>query len=592
MKYLITTLSLLLSLQSIALNYIGEGTKPTLTCKSLSGIDTEGFSMDYKINVSITNFMGSPLLKSNMKWRESALSNILCLIPYGSKNVHEVRMTREMRGDIYPYQATVLMRITSTAYNESRTLYMAIDPGVLSTLEDEQSFNTPGIKSWDKLFFNIPQYVSTQDQDFLDKVDYLSEIDAKKVFSENFKVTGTSLVNIKYNLNKAKLEFTNIQREKNWKNLVSDAKDFGNWFAKEFKPHSRTLITQITNAFNKPLDESTRMLTDILHKVSIHELPQSLNPTDSQKREFKEFQEKIKKTFVDIEESIYNYNLFPQEIAETYENSNQQIAELMNQRRQELLSNQIDMSDSIITLDKDIRVYLECGSEKASVLLKKGFEFRPRRKIERPNIWFSDVRAFNNSVAYMCQEHSKSHLLKVVDLDSNLLFEHKLNDDVKYYIASYKEDVDVKDVAKVIMIDKKMLNINILDKGHEAYVDVMDAKNNMKLERISIGIPGVITSMISARKNQILSYHYNGNTSSMLKLTNIETTEVATISLNKLNVKGRKYNKFYIKDSRDGQILVHFYIESDISERRFSKSIIIKNSNIIEVSSEEIEKLP
>lgn len=592
MKYLITTISLLFSLQSIAFNYVGEGSKPTLTCKSLSGVDNEGFSIDYKLNVSITNLMGSPLVKSNIEWRESALANIVCLIPYGSKKVHEVKMTRKISGEIYPYQATVLMKISSPTYTKRKTLYMAVDPGVLSTLENEKSFNTPGVKNWDKLFFNIPQYISTQDQNLLEKVDYLSEIDAKKVFSENFKVISTSLVNIKYNLNEAKLEFTQLEREKNWKNLVSDAKDFGNWFAKEFKPQSRSLIEQLTNAFNSRLDESTRRLTDILHKVSIHDLPQSLNPTPDQKKEFKQLQEKVKNTLVNIEESINNYNLFPQEIDETFENSNQQIEEIMNQRRQELLSNQIDMSDAFMTLDKDTRVHLECGSERASVLLKKGFELRPRRNIERPNIWFSDAIVFNNSLAYICQEHSKSHLLKIVDLDSNLIFEHKINDDAEYYIGNHKEDVDVKDKAKVVMIDEKILNINILDKGHEAYVDIIYAKNDIKVESIALDEPMAITSMVSANKKQILSYHFNKDRKSILKLTDIETKEVARISLNKLNMKGRKYNKFYIKDSRDGQLLVHLYIESDISERRFSKSLIIKDANIVEITSEKIEKLP
>ncbi len=573
----------------MAFEYSNSGQVKILSCSEYMGQAKDSMSFNYDFKMSLTTFMGSPLIKSNLTWQHNVLMNQACIIPYGQKEALKVSIERKQKKEIYPYQAKVLLQLSSENYLSNKNIFLLLDPGVLSEYENEESFNTPAVKDWNKLFFTLSKnYLNTRES-IENNAKYLSAKDAKKYITSELKVVSMRTIDERFNLAELKLHYAKeLERKKN-NDIVKIAQKFYNWMMTEFPSDPENLTGLFKGLQKLPYDRAITQLNRLLEKVTTRDLQgNTYNTTAEQHRAYSLLQREIA-----VEHKRINNQIELRKVLRLNRKEENNIYDEIYNKRFYLEENQIDLTQGPLVIEEDTRVYLACQrGANASILLEEGFELNTGVEIERPGSGISNVRVINNSIAYMCQKNSREHFLKVVDLDSNILLKHQVDDNVQYYIVDPEEDVSLKNNVKVIMAGNKLLSVNIFDNGHNAYVDVIDSKNEMKIERIELQDSAGKTSMVSATKDVILSYHHNRNKNSVLNITNIKSKKVNRVSLRELNWIGNDQLKFFIQSTDEDTLLVHVYSDSDTSGRRFFKSLVINGPNIIEMSNEKLDEIP
>ncbi|WP_413698714.1 hypothetical protein ACLKMH_14000 [Psychromonas sp. KJ10-10] len=601
MKKFILLLFIFFSQVTLAYNYSGQGTNLTLSCLSLTNSAVEGFSFNYEYNLSIDSFMGSPLIKSHLKWGHNSLNKDVCITPYGSKESTKVRPSFKALNKIYPYQATLILTVKSSSFSNNAEYFIAVDPGVLSSIEEEFSFNTPRVKEWEQLIFSLSVTQTIHDTNLLENVEYLSKDQAKEFFIHDLTITAVELVNIKYNLNAVKQEYVQVEKEKEWKKLAYEAEDFVGWFTSEFKPQSERLLKDIFSAFEMDFDSSFEELTTILTDIAEQNLPDSFNATAEQKREFKQYQSKISMTLEEVDENIsFNY-LFSDFTKDSADDSNRNIYNLMSAKREELSA--VNNIDRPKILKKNTVVNLDCFDRSEELLLKKGTslingEYVGELVNQGDNGYedqsyqgdgVTDAVFINNTIVYICRKNWAVAELKVVDLNSNIILDEKFNNQIKiynYFTNDFFSPAKNRNYAKVFLTGDYLVRVQALS-IRKVTIDIYNAKDDFKKETVEFAEEPMLIGDVHANFNQIIIHLHQYSQRSELKIIDIESMNIKTISDNQLNYETEQLDHYDIIDVHNNEVLIHHYYFEN-----FVHSLIIKGDEVTKVTKEKLNKLP
>ncbi len=578
-------------------SFSDSGQVKTLSCLDFMDRVEDSMSFNYDFRMELTNFMGSPLIKSHLKWQHNEQLNKACITPYGEKESVEVVIQNKERRKIYPYQAKVLLKINSENYLSKKDIFLLLDPGVLSQDENEESYNTPSVKDWDKLFFELPKnYLNTQES-IENNAIYLTTKEAEEFLSSKIRVTSMRTLEERFNLSELKLNYSEAAIEQRNERILTVSEKFFNWILSEFPSDPENLKGLLQRLGTLPLDEVIEKLTEVLEAVTSRSLQGSTyNPTDEQQRNYSTLQLEISTTLAQNSRHPISHR----RALRLNKDEQRKIQDEIEEKQYLLQENQVDLTKGPRVLEEDTLVTLDCGNRSEEIYLKKGLELKsgisigPLTNRSEPN-WngfqagISDAILFNESIAYLCKKSWAEAELRVVDLKSKSLLidkypnQSQLNDYISnlYMLTSETRRTGFASITGDYLVSVKAT----LDK--KVTIDIYDSKDQMKKESFHIDEAPMKIKYLHADKRKVLVTLHNYSKENQLKVIDLETNKVQTIRNLQDKFEVNSLTRYEIIDSKGGKYLVHQY-----QLEKFKRSLLIEDEEIVEIIDEKLEEIP
>lgn len=226
----------------------------------------EAVPINFEVLLELSLLFNEPVIRSSMTWRKQPWTSA-CIFPYGSKDIVEVPVPAELDPDnkARPYNFEFVAELSSSAMG-ARSVYLRFNPGALAEVPGEDSYNTPGARNWDRMFFtmssNVTGFAAYGDEE---SYSFLDAETAKEVFSGDLTISQLHVVKADFDLTAMKTNYAKLLRDqKVINNTVARLADWGEASIEDYPAQLRALIE--TNAALDPaksIEAQTRLIGEI-----------------------------------------------------------------------------------------------------------------------------------------------------------------------------------------------------------------------------------------------------------------------------------------------------------------------------------------
>ncbi|OUR97353.1 hypothetical protein A9Q84_13595 [Halobacteriovorax marinus] len=319
-------------------------------CQYYSLSKSDGFSITYSLELGLNLLMGEPVVQSKLSWGYADIDNI-CFKPFGND---EAVMVDNTRGENLPFDLDLLVEVSASSHSSNKSIYLKINPGVLSGKTDALSYNTPGSPNWNKLFFTLSNGDPRDESNF----NYLSVNEAKEFFSRDIYIVDTQVVKSRYNMNHARSAYHRKNRVKRKEMLTVIVSKSVNWIESNINKIPARLLKKIEYAKALPLDDSIAELVRIIDSFANKPLPGflSIKPEDQEK--YKTLQRKVKQHLLKIERKINDYNITLSSASSKSVSELKLINKAIRDKRAALDSRETSLEPDVNWINKTLQRYL------------------------------------------------------------------------------------------------------------------------------------------------------------------------------------------------------------------------------------------
>ena len=173
------------------------------------------FNFSFTMKWKIGDLLSEPVELSTVKWKpnESLVSGRVTVMGH-STTFQAQFLPKKVYRSLGITQMKVRMRVLqkNLTHPRANAIFITLDPGVLSKPGEKYSFNIPGSPAWSKFFYWANATDGFSDT-FREKVAYLNEKSAKKLYKDGFKLRIDSIESVDFNVNGVREWLTRKMRD-------------------------------------------------------------------------------------------------------------------------------------------------------------------------------------------------------------------------------------------------------------------------------------------------------------------------------------------------------------------------------------------